>query len=187
MEIVVTRFNDDELQHHGVKGMKWGVRRSRQQLSTSDTRKRYDSAKEDYKAARKAYNKSYNQAYNYSSLHPIGQFTNKKKQAESDRRWDDAINKADKLNTAQDNYRQAKRDRKQKIAETHRDINKNTKLSEKLIYNDATRKKAAKYVVDNNMTVAEATKRANKDAIRNTVAFIGVYGAITAATLYAAK
>ena len=40
--------------------------------------------------------------------------------------------------------------------------------STKTTYNNATRKKAAKYVVDNGMTVEQAKSRANKDAIRNT-------------------
>lgn len=183
---VVRRQSDDDIEHHGVKGMKWGVRRAKPQ-STSDIRKRFDSAKSDYKDAKRAYSKSYNNAYNYSSRHPIGQFTNKNKKAESDRRWDDTINKADKLNKAKSKYRQAKNERKQKIAEVHRDINKNAKLGEKLVYNDATRKKAAKYVVDNNMTMSEATKRANQDAIRNTAAIIGIYGAITVASLYKSR
>ena len=48
-----------------------------------------------------------------------------------------------------------------------------------MVYNDATRKKAAKYVVDKNMSVADATKKAKGDAWRNTAAMLAVYGAVT--------
>lgn len=174
----------DHLCHYGVKGMKWGVRRG-PKLATSDTRKRFDSTKADYKNAKKAYNKSYDDAYKYSQRHPIGQWTNKKKSAESDRRWDDAIDKAEKLNKAQAKYKQAKHDRKQQIDKTYRDINKNTKLGERLIYNEATRKKAAKYMVDNNMSMKEASQRARSDAKRNTAIILGAYGAVTVGTLIA--
>ena len=86
---------DSDITHHGIKGMKWGVRRASEKLATSDTRRRFDSTKAKYKAAKKAFNKSFDDAYDYSSLHPISQYVSKKKRAEADRRWDDAINKAE--------------------------------------------------------------------------------------------
>lgn len=51
------------------------------------------------------------------------------------------------------------------------------------MYNNATRKLAAKYVVDKNMSVSDAKKKANKAAIRNAAIFLGAYGAVNAATL----
>ena len=178
-------YNEEYLAHYGVKGMKWGVRRA-QQLPTSDTRKRLDTAKADYKSARKAFNKSYNKAYNYSSRHMIGQFVNKKKSAEADRRWDDADKKSRELDSAVKEYKQAKKDRKTAIKNTYKDIQKNTSLREKITYNDATRMKAAKYMVDNNMSMKDATARANSDAKKNTAVILGAYGAVAAASLYKA-
>lgn len=173
---------DYELYHHGVKGMKWGVRKKRE-TPTSDIRKRYDAAKEDVKSSKKAYNKAYSKAHNYSARHPIGQFISKKKSTESDKRWNDAINKADKLNTAKSAYKQAKSDRKTAIENAYRDINKQTKIGAKILYNNATRKAAAKYVVDNNMSIQDATKRANSEAKRNTAILVGAFGAYTVASL----
>ncbi len=45
------------------------------------------------------------------------------------------------------------------------------------MYNNATQKKAAKYVVDHDMSVTEATKKAKSDALRNSMALIAAYGA----------
>ena len=75
-------------------------------------------------------------------------------------------------------YKQAKKERKNALNKTYKEINKKTSFGEKLLFNSTTRKKAAKYVVDNNMSMKEARKKANKQALRNTAAFIGVYGGI---------
>lgn len=97
----VRMVRKDELYHYGVKGMKWGVRRRSEAVKT---------ARSNYKAANKEYKKAYNKAHNYSSRHPVSQFVGKKKKAEADIRWDDAINKADKANKAKAAYKQAKKD-----------------------------------------------------------------------------
>lgn len=94
-------MQQNELMHHGVKGMKWGHRKKYYE-SNGVSEKR--AAK---KQAAKEYNKAYNSAYNYSSRHPIKQLYGKGK-AESDRRWDDAINKADAYNKAKSDYKNAK-------------------------------------------------------------------------------
>lgn len=168
-------MNQNELYHHGVKGMKWGVRKA---VQTSDTYNRYKNTKAEAKAAKKQYSKDFNSAYNYSSLHPLGQFISKKKSAESNSRWEKAYDSANKYESAKAEYKKAKADRKAKINKTTNKINKQASFKDKLLYNNATRKQAAKYVVDNNMSVADANKKAKSDANRNTLAFVAGYGAI---------
>lgn len=94
--------DNNYLAHYGVKGMKWGVRRAKDPV--------LGEKKAAYKQAKKDYNKSYSEAYKYSSRHPVGQWASKKKSAEAGRRWEDAIDKAGKLNTAKSEYKQAKKD-----------------------------------------------------------------------------
>lgn len=189
----ITRTNSD-ITHYGVKGMKWGVRRymNADGSLTPAGKKRYgdDSvgrAKLAVKSAKKEYKKSFNKASNYSSLHPVSQFVGKKAKAESDRRWEDTIDKADNLNKAKSDYKQVKAERRANINKTYREINDRASLGERLIYNEATRKKAAKYVVDKNMSLDDAVKRANNDAKRNTAIILGVYGSIALASLYTTK
>lgn len=161
---------DDYLEHFGVKGMKWGVRKQK-----------VLNAKSEYKKARKAYHKSYNKAYNYSANHPYSQFVTKKGRAESENRWEQAISDADRYNSAKNAYKNAKRERKNAIEDTYKGINRNTSFINKLMFNDATRRKAAKYVVDNDMPVDEAIKKSNREAIRNTAIILAACGAVSVA------
>ena len=86
-----------ELYHHGVKGMKWGVRKK--------TDSNVSSARSAYKTAKKEYNKSFNRAYNRAAAaySPI-----KKHRQANDARWQDAANKAEALNKAKTTYKKAK-------------------------------------------------------------------------------
>lgn len=166
-------IRDDEFYHYGVKGMKWGVRKK---LPTSDIRDAYDRTKKEKRAANRAYSKAFNKA----SANPLNSVTKK-----GDKLWNDAYDKGVAANKADAAYKKVKTERKQQIAKTTNELRKNATRADKLVYNDATRKLAAKYVVDNNMSVEEATKRAKGDAWRNTAIFVGAYGAIALATLYA--
>lgn len=100
-------YNYDELYHYGVKGMRWGHRKK--QEPTSDIRKRYDSAKAEYKQAKKEYSRAATKASNRSiaAISPI------KKHRQADKaRWDDVVKKAERANAADAAYKQAKRDYK---------------------------------------------------------------------------
>lgn len=176
---IITRASDtNELYHHGVKGMKWGHRKT---LPTSSLRNQVDSTKTTYKNAKKAYNKSFNDAYKHRA--EAYSFSKERRKA-NDARWAKTLVDANKLDSAKTDYKKAKSERKQKIKDTYKSLNKSASLGEKLTYNNATRKKAAKYVVDNGMTVEQAKSRANKDAIRNTGAILAAYGTVAAVSLY---
>ena len=88
------------------------------------------------------------------------------------------------LNKSKSAMKKAKKDRKQSMKSAYYDIKKSESIKEKLIYGDSSRNKAAKYVVDNNMSISDAKKKANKEAIRNSAIILGTYGAIKVASLY---
>lgn len=93
---------ENELQHHGVKGMKWGVRKATKNSQTTDlAQKKIALVK-----ARKAYNKSYMKA-DTRRLQAFS-LSKKRRQANSDR-WDDVFKKAKELEIAKEEYRQARK------------------------------------------------------------------------------
>ena len=98
-----------ELYHHGVKGMKWGVRKK--------TDSNVASARAAYKTAKKEYNKSFNRANNraFAAYSPI-----KKHRQANDARWEDAFNKAEALNKAKAEYKSAKKTAKQNSSNPNR-------------------------------------------------------------------
>ena len=61
-----------------------------------------------------------------------------------------------------------------------REYNQTVKTGRKMLYNSATRKQAAKYVVNNNMPVSEAKKKAQGEALKNTAALLAIYGGAAA-------
>lgn len=96
-------ISQDYLMHHGVKGMKWGVRHDPER---SAQRARVKTAKGELKAARKTFNKSYNRAYGYSARHPFSQYVpGTKANAESNKRWAQATKDLQSQAKVKQNYR----------------------------------------------------------------------------------
>ena len=160
--------NPDVLCHYGVKGMKWGHRKS-----YSESYNSVRNAKAAYKTAHKTYKKDFNKAYNRAAavLSPI-----KKHRVANDARWEKASNSADASRKAKQAYKDAKRANREAISKVQRKLFDQSSVGEKFMFNEATRRKAAKYVVNNNMTVDEAYKKAKGAALRNTAIFLGAYG-----------
>lgn len=73
-------------------------------------------------------------------------------------------------------YKDAKKDRNTKINTTTKDVMKKSKIGEKLLYNKATFRKAAQYMVDNDISSNEAKRIAKTEARRNTIAALALIG-----------
>jgi hypothetical protein len=119
------------------------------------------------------YSQSFNAAYSNSQRHPFSQFIKGSYQsAKSDKLWERANddlkaykNSDKKYKSAKQELKAAKKARKEAINQKHQEINKNASLKEKLVYNDATRRYAAKLITDNkNMSYETAMKKAKTKA-----------------------
>lgn len=168
----------DELYHYGVKGMRWGVRRAEQRLAT---------AKGERDLVRKM-----NKTYMDNSRRRAAQ------EAEAankiSKRYGDAVRKHGEKRVAKDqkkvdrqnalfDKKVANRERKAKIERTYDKILSDTDWGERATLGRGTMKVAARYVVDHNMSVSEARKKANKTAMRATGAAITILGAMSMADL----
>lgn len=194
----------DELMHYGVKGMRWGHRKSRAELEKQAGTFR---ASNGMKVA-PAKNAFVRTMRNVAAKRGVNEATRALYRASNKKKYADTL--TNRLDTAKGEQRMLKESqalreynahikdlkrgtgnkhlnkavRNNKIDDAYEKVQTASTRKDRLIYNDATRKKAAKYVVDNNMSVADATKKAKGDAWRNTAAFLAVYGVATGAALY---
>lgn len=88
-----------ELKHHGVKGMKWGVRRARKEYAD------LDRAKGIYKHAKKSYNRS----VNYAGSKAKGISLSRAKRAEKDAAWNDVKSHKERLDKTKAQYKTQKK------------------------------------------------------------------------------
>ena len=162
--------NFDELYHYGIPGMKWGHRKK---LPVWTIASNVSRTKAEYKQAKKQYNKDWRK-YDTRRLGAYSPF--KKGRDANSARFEKAIKSGIKADKAKLAYKKAKTARKEAIIKTYEKINKKTSFAERMLLNEATRKRAAKYVVDNNMSMKEASKKAKGEAIRNTGIILAAMG-----------
>lgn len=92
---------DFKLQHHGVKGMKWGVRRARKEY------KNLAVAKGEYKHAKKAYGRSFNYAYKHSK---DAYSPSRVRRTQNKARWADADRDAKRVDATKKVYKDKKKE-----------------------------------------------------------------------------
>ena len=191
-------YSDEELAHHGIKGQKWGVRRfekadgtltsagKKRYGDTSDLYNNVKTTKANVKSATESYNKAFNKAYKDSSR--LTSHLSKKGRDRQTKEWEDTWNKSSAYDSAKSAHKEAKKAYKDQYKKNLEETRSKATRSDKLIYNDATRKRAAKLMTKyKDMSYEKATQASQKEAIRNTAFILSAYGAFTAYSLYRIK
>lgn len=147
---------NDELYHHGVKGMKWGVRKD----------ERYISAKNAYRQANKEYNAAYNKAHSFSTRHPVSQHIKRSKNYEmSNKLWGDAYDAGKKVHSTKEKFKDTKKHVKK---EKYRDrLATRAQLKSNMNKMHAKSKQAALDDLDKHGRNSQTYKNARDAHIRN--------------------
>ena len=193
-------YYPDYLMHYGVKGMKWGHRKSRAELEkqagtfTASNGMKVAPSKNAYVrimrkvAANRGVEKVSSDSYrNTVKKRNADTLTNRehtvkgekqiRKESQALREYNAHIKD---LKKGDGTKHLDKAVRKNKIDDAFEKVQTSSTRLNRAIFSDGTRKKAAKYMVDNNMSMKEAKKKANSEAIRNTAILLAAYGTIGA-------
>lgn len=163
-------YYNEYLQHHGIKGMRWGHRKTYskmyQNMIAAKKQKKQDYI--DY------YTKCY-QWYERASNPFAATKSGRDKTEILANQMETALNK---YLESKSRYKDIKKEYENQIKSAYKDINSKTSIGGKMLFGSATRKQAAKYIVNNNMSVADAKKKANEKAIRNTLTLLSTVGGL---------
>lgn len=211
-------YYDEYLEHHGIKGQRWGVRRFQKEDGsvTPAGKARYYGDKDSFKASNgikvgapknagvAAFRKfqatkvgggmltgmaKANKAISVGSKAKAG-WDRIGKQIEKENQAVRESEKAHRMavNSEKETKRQAKEGFKERYKENLKETREKATLKDKLIYNDATRKRAAKLMTKyKDMDYNKATETAKKEAKRNTAIVLAAYGAIQVGALVASS
>ena len=168
-------MNNNTLAHHGVLGMKWGVRRYQNpdgSLTTAGER-RYSTGSP--KRQKRVAARDKKKIDNLKVKDRMKEVTAKQK----------AYRKQEKEKAKQRDlaYKQQKKANKLEVKKARLEVESRSSLADKLIYSSGTRQLAARYVVNNKMTYENAMARSKSVANKTTLAFIAGFGAISIAKL----
>ena len=179
-----TTHYEPYLAHHGVKGMKWGVRHDRER---SELRTRYDEAKRNAKKTKRQADRDRRTYEDYNNHYFITRHTNKQRKAQYKTLKNNYFNSAKADEDALDKYRSVKKERKAALKSTRKSIKNNLSTKDKLLYQNSLNNRAAHLIVDNNMKYEDAMKKTRKEAWRNTAIFVAAYGGYQLASAYSRK
>lgn len=201
---------NDELYHHGVKGMRWGVLRSRTAVlydknpghkaesknpSSKNTyegevykaKQAYKQAKKDYKESNKDLSNKMNAVMKNSYRHPITQYVTQKGRAKKDQLGKELVKSAETANSKYSAMKAAKKNIKV-VKKADKDAKRDTARARKVSKkngSDSTRAKINRSNNKKSKVSAFLEKQAKKNVSRS-LNFqrkhkIGAYGKVSAA------
>ena len=192
-----------ELYHYGVKGMKWGVRKRVEEPEKFKASNGMTVARSKNAYVRGLRKVASNRAVNDFAVatyrnsmarNHADTVTNRLETAKGEQRMRKEAQAVREYNAHVKDLKRGtgtkyldREVRKNKIDDAYEKVKSSSSTVNRMVFNDSVRRQAAKYMVDNNMSMKEATKKANKNAAIQTAAILAVNGAFTVAELYAKK
>lgn len=185
---------EDQLEHHGIKGQHWGVRRFETKGGhlTAAGKKRYGEESDLYKKQKGGASSALKAAGNtiaanvYRMNKNVYKNSNKTLSSMNAAAEKKFRNKAEQHAKDMVAKKEAKQAYKAEYKKNLKNIKENATLGEKLTYNSATRRRAAKLMTKyKDVSMEEANKQAKKEAWRNTAILLTAVGAYQVAKISA--